>query len=219
MDVHLIIQHQKPSGLGVYDSKEEELLNRTLQMSLVSETEETDRYKIKTLQNLNYKLTLISLPSDWLVWYRDNLTTFILPSLRDRNISIDLYLGINCFLSTNAHANGQSISISANLISDIRQIELILCEISSKYTSRSNNNSHEYHIHQAKEHITEAVSDLEQNGEVEIHSSDIEKLQFIICQLENTLIPKNRRRYNVITQIMAIKTHLILLLAIDIFKA
>ena len=42
-----------------------------------------------------------------------------------------------------------------------------------------------------------------------MHSSDLEKLQFIICQLENTIISKNRRRYNVITQIMAIKTHLI----------
>ena len=90
-----------------YDSTKEELLNRTLQMSLVSETEVTDRYKIKTLQDLNDKLTLISLPSDWLVWYRDNLTTFILPSLRERNISIDLYLEINCFLSTDAYANGK----------------------------------------------------------------------------------------------------------------
>ena len=76
-------------------------------------------------------------------------------------------------------------------------------------TSSSNNNSHEYLIHQAIDTHYKAVSDLEQNGEVEIHSSDIEKLQFLICQLENTLIPKNRRRCNVVTQIMTIKTYLI----------
>ena len=158
------------------------------------------------LQDLKDKLTLISLPNNWLVWYRDNLTTFILPSLIERNISVDLYLEINCFLSANAFANVQNIYITANSITDIRQIESILCEISSKYTSKSINNSHEYHIHRAKEHIIEAISDIQQN---EIHSSDLEKLQFIICQLENTIIPKKRRRYNVITQIMAIKIHLI----------
>ena len=154
-------------------------------------------------------MTLISLPNNWLVWYRDDLTTFILPSLIEGNISVDLYLEINCFLSANAFANGQNISITANSITDIRQIESILCEISSKYTSKSINNSHEYHINRAKEHIIEAISDIKQNDGVEIHSFDLEKLQFIICQLENTIIPKNRRRSNVITQIMAIKTHLI----------
>ncbi|KAI6651910.1 hypothetical protein LOD99_4789 [Oopsacas minuta] len=39
-------------------------------------------------------------------------------------------------------------------------------------------------------------------------SSVIAKLQFILCQLDNIFIPKNRRRYNIITQIMSIKTHL-----------
>ena len=166
------------------------MLNKTIQMSLISETEETYKYKINTLQDLKDKLTLISLPNNWLVWYRDDLTTFILPSLIERNISVDLYLEINCFLSANAFANGQNISITANSITDIRQIESIICEISSKYTSKSINNSHEYHINRAKEHIIEAISDIKQNDGVEIHSSDLEKLQFIICQLENTIIPK-----------------------------
>ena len=94
--------------------KEEELLNKTIQMSLISETDETFKYKINTRQDLKDKLTLISLPNNWLVWYRDNLTTFILPSLIERNISVDLYLEINCFLSAKAFANGQNISITAN---------------------------------------------------------------------------------------------------------
>ena len=59
-------------------------------MSLTSETEETVKYKVNTLQDVKYKLTLISLPNNWLVWYRDNLTTFILPSLIEQNISVDL---------------------------------------------------------------------------------------------------------------------------------
>ena len=127
----------------------------------------------------------------------------------ERNITVDLYLEINCFLSTNSFANGQNISIIINSITDIRQIQSIIYELSSKYTSQTNNNGHKYHIHRAKDYIIEAISDLEQNDGVEMHSSDLEKLQFIICQLGNTIISKNRRRYNVITQIMAIKTHLI----------
>ena len=42
LDVHLTIQHQKRSVS--HDSKEEESLNTTIQMSSVSETEERDRY-------------------------------------------------------------------------------------------------------------------------------------------------------------------------------
>ena len=133
-----------------YESKEEELLNRTIQMSLTSETEETVKYKVNTLQDVIDKLTLISLPNNWLVWYRDNLTTFILPILIEQNISVDLYLEINCFLSANAFTNGRNISITSNTITDIRQIESILCQISSNYSSMSNNNSHDYHINRAK---------------------------------------------------------------------
>ena len=37
----------------------------------------------------------------------------------------------------------------------------------------------------------------------------LSRLQFILCQLENLLAPKNRRRYNVITQVIALKSHLL----------
>ena len=56
-------------------------------MSLISETEETDKCKIKTLQNLKDEVTLISLPNNWLVWFCDNVTTFILSILREEYFS------------------------------------------------------------------------------------------------------------------------------------
>ena len=49
------------------------------------------RLKTPALQDLKDNLTLISLPNNWLVWYGDDLATFILPSLIERNISVDLY--------------------------------------------------------------------------------------------------------------------------------
>ena len=75
-------------------------------MCLISETLETDNYKIERLQNLKDKVILISLSNNRLVWYCDNLTTCIHPILRERNISVNLYLEIICFLSANAFANG-----------------------------------------------------------------------------------------------------------------
>ena len=129
-------------------------------MNLTSETEETVKYKVNTLQDVKDKLSLISLSNNWLVWYQDNLTTFILTSLIEQNISMDLYLEINCFLSANAFTNGRNISITSNTITDIRQIESILCEISSKYSPMCNENSHDFHINREKDHIIETISDI-----------------------------------------------------------
>ena len=39
--------------------------------------------------------------------------------------------------------------------------------------------------------------------------SSLSRLHLIQCQLDNVLVLKNRRKYNVITQVMALKAHLI----------
>ena len=103
-------------------------------------------------------------------------------------------------------------------INDIRQIESILHDISLKSVSNSSNDSHSYHIPLAKKHIKNVVNDLARNDGPTCNSSDLAKLQFILCQLDNTFIPKNRRRYNIIKQILSIKTHLISQLVIFIFR-
>ena len=155
-------------------------------------------------------LTLISLPNSWLVWFRDeNNVTFVLAIMAERNISVDLYLEINAYLSTSAYFNGQSISVPIATINDIRQIESILQELALEYDSNSKNSKQSTHLARGKEHIKEVINDLLHNIEQNSDSSELARLQFILCQLENTCIPKNRRRYNIITQSMAIKTHLI----------
>ena len=113
-----------------YDAKEE-LMNQTLQLSLLSESEEKHKYIIRNLQDLKAKLILIALPDTWLVLYSDNHNTrFIHPNMVDRTVSVDLYLEVNNFLSVSAWFHGQSIPLSVNSINDIRQIESILHEIS-----------------------------------------------------------------------------------------
>ena len=45
-----------------FETKEEEMMNQALQMSLITESEEKEKYKISNLQDLKDKLCLISLP-------------------------------------------------------------------------------------------------------------------------------------------------------------
>ena len=113
------------------------------------------------------------------------------------------------FLAVSGWFHGQSIPLSVNSINDIRQIESILHEISLRSISESDSDSHSYHIPLAKKHINNVINDLALNDRPTCNSSDLAKLQFILCQLDNIFISKNRRRYNIITQIMCIKTHLI----------
>ena len=78
------------------------------------------------------------------------------------------------------------------------------------------------HITKATEHLKECIQQLEQTPETTPGldsdtqstvscdtSSHINRLQFILCQLENAIIPKNRRKYNILTQVVALKSHLI----------
>ena len=123
---------------------------------------------------------------------------------------MDLYLEINTFLSVSPWFHGQSIPTSLNSINDIRQIESLLHPISSKSVSDDHGTkSHTFHIPRAKEHI-EKVIDLVIMEDGDTYSSSvIAKLRFILCPLDSIFIPKNRRRYNIITLVMSIMTHLI----------
>ena len=48
-----------------------------------------------------------------------------------------------------------------------------------------------------------------ESGDDLIPCSEISRLQIVLCQLQNSLVPENRQRYNVLTQILSLKTHLI----------
>ena len=83
----------------------------------------------------------------------------------ERNISVDLYLEINAYLSTSAYFNGQSISVPIATINDIRQIESILQELALEYDSNSKNSKQSTHLARGKEHIEEVINDLLLNNE------------------------------------------------------
>ena len=128
--------------------------------------------------------------------------------MENHSICADVSLVVNSFLSVNGYIYGKSISLSLISITDIRQIEMMFTEITLKLSS-SPQKKHPHHISKAKEHIEEAICNLLDSDETGFHCSDLPRLQFILGQLENVGIYTKRRRYNVITQILAIKTHLV----------
>ena len=140
------------------------------------------------------------------------------PKLDTSNISIDVYLSVEFDLSVKAYRKGEIFPISQIYLSDTRQLEKLLKEISISPLSTtetknnsSNSNSNDFHIASAQIRIQQVIDKVQANvPEDELHNCpEICRLQFINCQLENSLIPKNRRRYNILTQILSLKTHLI----------
>ena len=130
---------------------------------------------------------------------------------------MNTHLLVSFDLSVRAFHNGEVLPLSLCSISDIRQLELILCEISKspnpcKLPNESKNiDANSCKLSLAKDHIQRVINNLYiSNADLELADSpEISRLQFIQCQLENSLVPKNRRRYNILTQVLALKTHLI----------
>ena len=61
-----------------------------------------------------------------------------------------------------------------------------------------------------KAHIIDAIYEIEEstakalklNEEYNVISTYLPRLQFILGQVENIMVPKNRHRYNIITQVL-----------------
>ena len=83
-----------------YESKEEQMFNQAVQLSLKSDNENKLKYTIGNLQDLKDKLTYVALPDNWLVWHNGNDSMrFIRPNLLDYYFSG--YISGNKFIFIN----------------------------------------------------------------------------------------------------------------------
>ena len=156
------------------------------------------------------KLNFISIPVNWYVLYpNDHCVNFVHTEIVNHTVSANMYLNID----TAAFVFGKNISLSLHGMNNIRQVEPIVSEIALIFTHNGSDSKRSFHLTRAKEHIKEIINDLSLVNNCDESTStkfpNLGRLQFIMCQLENCFIPKTRRRYNVITQIIALKTHLI----------
>ena len=83
-----------------------------------------------------------------------------------------------------------------------------LSEIALIFTHKGSDSKRSFHLTRAKEHIQEILNDLSLvticDESTITKFLDLGRLQSIMCQLENCFVLKTRRRYNVITQIIAL---------------
>ena len=119
---------------------------------------------------------------------------------KEKQISIPGYITINDHLTPIGFYQNIQIPLSIHHLSDIREIDKIISDV-SLYTKDCVEKS----INEATANIESAISNIEtSNDTLEKYSELSPQLKFLLCQLENTLIPKSRRRYNVITMVLAL---------------
>ena len=101
------------------DCKEQDFLSQAINLSLKSENIELERF-VGCIQEIKDKLSLVTLPTDCLVWSStDNCIRLFLPKIDDHKISVDVSLERNSYLSVNGYLYGQVCSLSHNSITDI----------------------------------------------------------------------------------------------------
>ena len=137
------------------DSKEDEFLNQALSLSLKSDTKEREKFKVACFEDIQAKLSFISLPKAWSLWYPvEHRLVFMRPNLENSCIMVDRYLLVQIDLSLKAFCNNEIFPLSQSCLSDIRQLETLLGELSCAYDhckpSKNSKSTTKFHISSAK---------------------------------------------------------------------
>ena len=193
--------------------KEEQFFAQVIQESQKTFKIDEERYGIATLDDLKQKLHLISL-RNWLRWSTNQDSVhFILPNIHNSKITVEATLSVNYNLGTKAFFHNEPIVLSLNCLTDIRQIEILLIECKSSVNDACQSDPVRYHVNSARTHIIGAIDHIEnynRESEPELEvinqehipvSTYLPRLQFVLCQIENVMVPNNRRRYNILTQV------------------
>ena len=208
----------KPTRLS-FNHKEDIHFQKGIILSRESQQIEELKYRITSLAGLKEYLFHLTLPTDWYSWFSHDRIRIINPLQSQGNVTISIrsYISIDSSLNVSAFQE-QEIPLSITTLEDTRQITCLIDELESKSIPTPSAKTIASDISIATNQVRKAIRKLE-SEEVEstVTSNDnnfeneliLSRHQFILCQLENLLAPKNRRRYNVITQVIALKSHLL----------
>ena len=202
-----------------------------LHQSLEQERIEKGKFYIQTFQDLQNKIDPARLPKDWVLWHsNESMIYFIKPRIFDSIPTMEYSLSINESLVVSAFAHSKQVTLPLNTVSDVRQIEDLL-ETLENIEEISDKLPHRQLISNATNLLRIVLSNLEEENDFVLSNLEEENdststptvsestnqvqrnilphLQFVINQLENLLVPKNHRRYNLITLVLALKCQLI----------
>ncbi|KAI6654495.1 hypothetical protein LOD99_891 [Oopsacas minuta] len=104
---------------------------------------------------------------------------------------------------------GIRIPLSLTQINDIRQLNDLLKEIENHSAPTNSPETFQRHIREATGSIRKAIDSLSTGEESGNQQPLLSSLQFILCQLDNALIAKTMRRYNIETLVLSLKCQLI----------
>ena len=190
------------------ESKEEANFAKGLHDSIVQDQQDSLRFALTSFEDLKIKLPDLHLAKDWVVWYSSSNTLEIIQlELSNQSIQILSTLTIHSDLTVSAISCQHQVRLHLNRITDLRQIESLIDDI---LNFEPNPDVFESSlvlvtIKEAATKLQSSISILENTEPTEQdHSSTrlLPLLQFIICQLENSLVSGKKRRYNVVTQVV-----------------
>ncbi|KAI6655342.1 Transposable element P transposase [Oopsacas minuta] len=104
---------------------------------------------------------------------------------------------------------GIRIPLSLTQINDIRQLNDLLKEIENHSAPTNSPETFQHHVREATGSIRKAIDSLLTGEESGNQQPLLSSLQFILCQLDNALIAKTMRRYNIETLVLSLKCQLI----------
>ena len=192
------------------ESKEEENFAKGLHDSIIQEQQDCLRFALDSFEDLKIKLPDLHLSPDWATWYSSSNTLQILQlKLLDRSVEIQSTLTINSDLKVSAVRCQHQVPLHLNRITDLRHIESLIDDIVNFEPNPEIFDSSLVlvNIKEAAATLKSSVTILENSEQAEHceqeHSSIslLPFLQFIICQLENSLLSQKGRRYNIVTQV------------------
>ena len=194
------------------ESKEEQFA-QGLRLSLEQQAHDDGRFTVHSLQDLITKLSLLPSSNQWVTWYSECTLHIFKPKIHDKVLNIEKRLVITENLAVMGFRNSGKIPLSIDNLSDTREVEVCFEEIESSTPNTLLDSFHD-HLKEASKHLSLVITELHSKPSDLFTDNDstlayLSHLQFIQCQLDNSLVHKNSRRYNVITQVMALKSHLI----------
>ena len=113
------------------ETKEEEDFAKGLHDSIVQDQQDKLRFALDSFEELKTKLPDLHLCPDWIVWYSFSNTLQILQlKLLDQSVKIQSTLTINSDLMVSAVSCQHQVPLHLKRISDLRQIESLIDDIS-----------------------------------------------------------------------------------------
>ena len=177
----------KPDRINFVEKEKTQLL-KVIKESVRQHELEKNEFGVESLSDLVKKIKNIDMPNNWLVWSPSNSSLHILhPSLSQECLEVESYLNIDDHCNPRAFLHNSQIPLSISKIVDVRQISLLIGEISS-----FSSDSIELAVRSATTYISHSIAKLESDDEECLAKSQHEllpRLQFIHCQLENALRP------------------------------